>query len=112
MNVQEARKLANEARGTASDLSAVFGDSDGGITLLLRCASAIDSLASQVERAREVEVLDVKPGDPWPEGITDGLALSCGVCGRAPHLDFTVSDACWDRVLRRIRDVSAGRGGD
>lgn len=34
----------------------------------------------------------------WPEAISDGLTLPCGLCGCAPKFDFRVSEECWKAV--------------
>ncbi len=31
----------------------------------------------------------------WPEAISDGLTLSCQVCGKLPVFDYTVDDDAW-----------------
>lgn len=37
----------------------------------------------------------INPGDPWPAGISDGLASECEDCGEMPVLDYTVDDTFW-----------------
>jgi len=35
----------------------------------------------------------------WPEGISNGLCLPCGVCGEHTDYDYTVHDAFWARIV-------------
>ena len=35
----------------------------------------------------------------WPEGISDGLTLPCGVCGDLPPFDYRVTDWAWQHVV-------------
>lgn len=55
-------------------------------------ASTGDSLD---ERRTGFSMRHVRAGDPWPEAVSDGLTLACGVCGILPLLDYTVDDAYW-----------------
>jgi hypothetical protein len=41
--------------------------------------------------------IDIRPSDPWPEAISDGLTLPCADCGQVPWLDFRVVDESWLR---------------
>ncbi len=38
-------------------------------------------------------------GHSWPEGISDGLTLPCCLCQKHTAFDYTIDDACWDRVI-------------
>lgn len=44
----------------------------------------------------------------WPEGISDGLNLSCYDCGQKVTFDFTVDDEFWREVVpqQQRRNVS------
>jgi len=33
--------------------------------------------------------------DRWPEGVSDGLTLTCADCGEVPCFDYSVEDAFW-----------------
>lgn len=37
--------------------------------------------------------------DPWPESLSDGLTLPCGLCGRVPIWDYTMDSGLWNRVV-------------
>lgn len=55
--------------------------------------------------------LTVQHGDPWPEGITDGLTLPCGCCHQVTAFDYTIDDEIWRRVVpstysRTLRQAS------
>lgn len=67
----------------------------GAMKEALRAAAAV--LAAEGETPQP-HVQTVAPGDPWPEGVSDGLTLGCGICGRVPDFDYRVSDEVWDRV--------------
>jgi hypothetical protein len=42
--------------------------------------------------------------EPWPEAISDGLTLACGICGQRPHFDYMVTDGVWnDLVPQELR---------
>lgn len=34
----------------------------------------------------------------WPEGVSDGLSLLCGICNCAPRFDYKISDDVWKKV--------------
>lgn len=34
----------------------------------------------------------------WPEGVSDGLTLRCGLCGVLPFIDYRVDDDFWNRL--------------
>jgi len=37
--------------------------------------------------------------DSWPESISDGLILSCKLCGHLPKFDYTVTDSFWRSIV-------------
>lgn len=37
--------------------------------------------------------------DGWPCGISDGLSLDCGICGRHTDYDYNVTDKLWESVV-------------
>ena len=41
----------------------------------------------------------VQTVNEWPDAVTDGLTLPCGVCDRFVAVDYRVSDDEWDRVI-------------
>ena len=41
----------------------------------------------------------IGPFDEWPEGVSDGLVLPCGICGHVPEFDYTVTEKLWERVV-------------
>ncbi len=44
------------------------------------------------------------PKTKWPEGVSDGLLLPCGVCSEHPVLiDYTVTDEVWSQVPVPLR---------
>ena len=43
--------------------------------------------------------IDIKKNDRWPEAVSDGLTLSCGVCGVVPVVDYTVSAEAWKNTV-------------
>lgn len=54
----------------------------------------------QWRRARTLpNVMEIRPGDEWPGGISDGLNLSCPGCGEVPMVDYVVADKAWRRVV-------------
>lgn len=42
---------------------------------------------------------DNAPMTNWPEGVSDGLILPCGVCGSTVSFDYTVTDEAWNLVV-------------
>lgn len=36
--------------------------------------------------------------ETWKPGISDGLTLSCGICGCTPKFDYIVDDTFWKEV--------------
>lgn len=40
----------------------------------------------------------IEENDSWPEAVSDGLTLPCGVCGVVPVIDYHVSDEAWKVV--------------
>ena len=39
--------------------------------------------------------------DKWVEGISDGLTLSCSLCGNVPHFDYRVDDKFWNKIVHK-----------
>ncbi len=37
--------------------------------------------------------------DQWPGAISNGLVLSCGMCGQDPSFDYLVADDAWEVVV-------------
>lgn len=37
----------------------------------------------------------------WISGVSDGLTLPCGICGRVPKFDYHVEDDFWERIVPR-----------
>lgn len=35
----------------------------------------------------------------WPEAVSDGLEISCEVCGCRPSFDYIVTDEAWKTVV-------------
>ena len=67
-----------------------------------------------------VEFVCRDPGK-WPEAVSDGLTLPCGICGTIPSIDYHVEDDFWDSVVPRqlrrgvvcldcLADLAAERG--
>ena len=44
-----------------------------------------------------IQIHDI--GEQWPEAISDGLTLACGVCGQEPSFDYLVADEAWEVVV-------------
>lgn len=44
----------------------------------------------------------IKEDDKWPEAVSDGLTLSCGVCNKKPIIDYRISDKTWQRVIPEV----------
>jgi hypothetical protein len=36
--------------------------------------------------------------EQWPQGISNGLTLACGDCGKVPAIDYIVDDDTWQRL--------------
>lgn len=41
----------------------------------------------------------VKEGDKWPEAVSDGLTLPCGICEEIPATDYIIDHDMWDKVV-------------
>ena len=41
----------------------------------------------------------LKKDDPWPEAVSDGLTLPCGVCGTVPVIDYHIPDNIWKKIV-------------
>lgn len=41
----------------------------------------------------------IEVGDCWPEAISDGLILPCGMCGKVPSFDYLVADTAWKTIV-------------
>jgi len=52
-------------------------------------------------RLREDGVFEVEVGgeDYWPERVSDGLLLSCSICGRNSNIDYVVDENLWGSVV-------------
>lgn len=46
-----------------------------------------------------METIIIEDDDKWPEGISDGLTLPCGLCGRIPIFDYIVTDDLWKHAV-------------
>ncbi len=67
-----------------------------------------------------MSVIYIRQGDRWPEGVSDGLALPCAICGNHTNIDYGIDDDVWRKVVPEScrRDVvclgcliiRAGRG--
>ena len=44
-----------------------------------------------------IKVISIE--DVWPGGVSNGLELSCSLCGKKVVFDYHVSDEFWDSVI-------------
>ncbi len=42
----------------------------------------------------------------WPEAVSDGLILPCGVCGVVPQFDYRVDEPTWKKVAPKEHRLS------
>ena len=46
-----------------------------------------------------MKIIRVVNKDKWPDGVSDGLQLACGICDMVPSFDYTVFDQFWNTVV-------------
>lgn len=64
------------------------------------CRHKTGIVAATAERDQGPSVTKrVEATDPWPEAVSNGLALACRRCGLHPAVDYRVTDEAWERAV-------------
>lgn len=84
-NLEEAIKVLRATGGELAALSQRF----------YRAAQMVQEATSYEPVCTE----NVGPETRWPEGISDGLTLPCGICGDVQKFDYNVDDDLWQGLV-------------
>lgn len=86
--------IKNEERNASGDLLQEFGAEE-----LREDQMPAPNAIAVMQASRHPTITFVHDPAEWPEGISDGLTLPCGMCGLVPHFDYSVTEEMWGKVV-------------